>query len=478
MTFSTRYETPLASRYASPEMSHLFSPQKKFTTWRALWIALAKGEKKLGLPITDAQISELEKNKENLDANECARLEKELRHDVMAHIHAYGAQCPSAQGIIHLGATSCYVTDNADLIHMREGLHLLTSKLASVMDTLAKFAKTHATLPCLGYTHLQPAQPTTVGKRACIWLQDLLFDLQDFKLRTLSLPFLGVKGATGTQASFLNLFQGDEKKVEALDHFVAKEMGFEKSLTISAQTYPRKLDQQILNTLATFASSVHKLATDIRLLAHLGELEEPFLSSQVGSSAMPYKRNPMRSERLCALARYLISLSANPAYTAATQWLERTLDDSANRRCTLPEAFLCADGMLNELYHLIKGLIVYPKMIENNLLKELPYLSLENILMEAVKRGKDRQQTHELLRTLAQSAKQRFKETGSSVDLLETIAKETQIGLSQTELKDLLSVESFYGCAPIQVKRFLSQEVEPMLASTPHSKQQMTPPKV
>ena len=478
MRFSSTYETPLATRYASVEMSHLFSPQKKFTTWRALWIALAKGEKKLGLPITDAQISELEKNKEKLDATECARLEKEFRHDVMAHIHAYGAQCPSAQGIIHLGATSCYVTDNTDLIHMREGLHLLTSKLASVMSILAEFANTHATLPCLGYTHLQPAQPTTVGKRACIWLQDFLFDIQDLKLRASTLPFLGVKGATGTQASFLNLFQGDEKKVLELDHFIAKEMGFEKPLTISAQTYPRKLDQQILNTLATFASSVHKCTTDIRLLAHLGELEEPFLSSQIGSSAMPHKRNPMCSERLCALARYLISLSANPAYTAATQWLERTLDDSANRRCTLPEAFLCADGMLNELYHLIKGLVVYPQVIEKNLKKELPYLSLENILMEAVKRGKDRQQTHELLRTTAFKTKQHFKEAGVRIDLIEQLAKEDQIGLSPAELSDLIKIEHFIGCAPTQVKRFLSEEIEPLLASTPHSKQPMPSPKV
>ena len=478
MSFSTTYETPLASRYASAEMSHLFSPQQKFTTWRALWIALAKGEKQLGLPITDAQIRELEKHKENLDAALCARLEKELRHDVMAHIHAYGSQCPSAQRIIHLGATSCYVTDNADLIHMRQALNLLINKLASVMDALAEFARTHATLPCLGYTHLQPAQPTTVGKRACLWLQDLLFDLHDLKLRANTLPFLGVKGATGTQASFLNLFQGDAKKVEELDLFVAKEMGFDKLITISSQTYPRKLDQQILNTLATFASSVHKLSTDIRLLAHLGELEEPFLSSQVGSSAMPYKRNPMHSERLCALARYLIALSANPAYTAATQWLERTLDDSANRRCTLPEAFLCADGMLGELYHLIIGLVVYPQVIENNLQRELPYLALENILMEAVKRGKDRQKTHERLRSLALSAKQSYKETGKSIDLLDAIAKETQIGLSQAELQDLLSIESFIGCAPSQVERFLKEEVRPLLSSTPHTKPEITPPKV
>lgn len=467
MQFSSSYETPLSSRYASEEMSYLFSPKQKFTTWRALWIALAKGEKALGLPITDAQIKELEKNREIFDVEECLRLEKELRHDVMAHIHAYGNQCPSARGVIHLGATSSYVTDNADLIHMRQALDILIDKLSATLAVLAQFAQTHAALACLSYTHLQPAQPTTVGKRASLWLQDLLLDLKDLSLRATTLPFLGVKGATGTQASFLNLFEGDQKKVNALDQFVSKEMRFENTLTIASQTYPRKFDQQILNTLATFASSVHKLATDIRLLAHLGEIEEPFLSSQVGSTAMPYKRNPVRSERLCSLSRYLIALSANPAYTAATQWLERTLDDSANRRCTLPEAFLCADGLLNELYHLMKGLIVHPKAIARNLEKELPFLAIENILMEAVKKGKDRQKTHELLRTLALKAKEQLQESGSPLDLLEQIAKEKAIGLSISDIRALCSVKSFIGCAPDQVKRFLQKEVEPLLSSFP-----------
>ncbi len=476
MSFSTIYETPLATRYASQEMAYLFSPPQRYTTWRALWIALAKGEKKLGLAITDKQISELEKNKDNLDPEECARLEKELRHDVMAHIHAYGAQCPSAKGIIHLGATSCYVTDNGDLIHMRAGLNLLTQKLASTIDVLASFAHKHASLPCLGYTHLQPAQPTTVGKRACLWLQDLLYDLKDLTLRSENLPFLGVKGATGTQASFLHLFHGDAKKVDQLDLFVAKEMGFEKSLTISSQTYPRKFDQQILNTLATFASSVHKLATDIRLLAHIGEIEEPFLTSQVGSSAMPYKRNPIRSERLCSLARYLISLSNNTAYTAATQWLERTLDDSANRRCTLPEAFLCADGILKELYHLINGLVIYPKVIETNLKRELPFLALENILMEAVKQGKDRQKTHERLCTHALNAKQTYKETGKRIDLLVAIAKDPEIGLASEDLKTPLSIEAFIGCAPSQVERFLREEVTPSLTHSSNQRADIASP--
>lgn len=478
MSFSPIYETPLATRYGSQEMAYLFSPQHRYTTWRALWIALAKGEKKLGLPITDEQIAALEKNRDTLDPTECARLEKEFRHDVMAHIHAYGAQCPSAAGIIHLGATSCYVTDNGDLIHMRSGLSLLIQKLSATLAVLATFAKKHASLPCLSYTHLQPAQPTTVGKRASLWLQDLLFDFKELTARHAQLPFLGVKGATGTQASFLNLFHGDAKKVDQLDAFVAQEMGFEKSLTISSQTYPRKIDQQILNTLGNLASSVHKMATDIRLLAHMNEMEEPFLSSQVGSSAMPYKRNPMRSERLCALARYLLSLSTNPPYTAATQWLERTLDDSANRRCTLPEAFLCADGILKELHFLLSGLTLYPKVIEANLKQELPYLALENILMEAVKRGKDRQLTHERLRNHALNTKQTYKKTGKRLDLLEAIAKDPEIGLTPQELTSLLSIKAFIGCAPTQVERFLKEEgttLDPLMHQPPY---RIDPPNV
>ncbi len=478
MPFSSKYETPLSTRYASDEMTYLFSPLYKYTTWRKLWIALAKGEKNLGLPITSSQIKELEAQKDNLSKRQCDRFEKKLHHDVMAHIHAYGELCPHAKEILHLGATSCYVTDNTDLIQMREGLSLITNKLARIITALAQFAKKHAALPCLSFTHLQPAQPTTVGKRACLWLQDLFCDFKELAHRTDDLPFLGVKGATGTQASFLSLFDGDAKKVDALDHFVAQEMGFDRLLTISSQTYPRKLDQLILNTLATLASSVHKMATDIRLLAHFGEIEEPFFETQVGSSAMPYKRNPMRSERLCALSRYLISLSQNPAYTAATQWLERTLDDSANRRCTLPEAFLCADGILNELHYLTSGLVIYPKMIEKNLKKELPFLAIENILMEAVKKGKDRQQVHERLRKHALKAKQALQNGEENIDLLDTIADDPQIGLTPKELKALISVKSFIGLAPTQVKRFLEEEVKPQLDALFPSSVKIPPPSV
>ncbi len=457
MPFSKVYETPLTVRYASGEMAHLFSAHRRALTWRTLWLALAKGERELGLPIAAEQIEELKAHLNDLDEEECARQEEILEHDVMAHIAAFGKVCPKAQGILHLGATSCYVTDNGDLLLMREGLDLLLEKLHSVTVALAAFAKTHAQLPCLSFTHLQPAQPTTVGKRACLWLQDLLFDSKELKRLKENLPFLGVKGATGTQASFLKLFDGDAQKVEALDRFVAKEMGFEHVLTIASQTYPRKIDQMVVNALALLAASIHKMATDLRLLAHMGEMEEPFKKSQVGSSAMPYKRNPMRSERLCSLARYLLTLSQNPPATAASQWLERTLDDSAGRRCTLPEAFLTADALLSELLPLIQGLILYPEVIQGNLEREMPYLALENILMEAVKRGKDRQQTHELLRTMARAAKDRERR-GERIDLLELLSKESGIGLTLQELKALTNIQEFIGLAPLQVHRFLQEE--------------------
>ncbi len=456
-----RYETPLATRYASAEISFLFSPQFKYTTWRRLWIALAKAQKGLGLPITDAQIQALESQSEKIDFKKAAAFEKIYRHDVMAHIHAYAEACPEAKPIIHLGATSSFVTDNTDLIQMREGLNLLQGKLVLVIRQLAAFAKKHASLACLSYTHFQPAQPTTVGKRACMWLQDLLIDLIDLDARLEDLRFLGVKGATGTQASFLALFQNDHDKVKQLEQRVAQEMGFTHLFIISGQTYTRKQDIRLFAVLSGLAASAHKCATDLRLLAHLKELEEPFSATQVGSSAMPYKRNPIRCERICSLARFLISLNENPLYTAATQWLERSLDDSANRRLSIPEAFLCADALLNLLASLTSDLAVHPKQIEKHLLEELPFLATENILMEAVKKGKDRQHVHERLRQHSLAAKEKG-------DLLEQISQDPSIGLSQGELETLMNSALGVGRAPSQVEEFLQQEVYPLLERYKH----------
>ncbi|HAZ15111.1 MAG TPA: adenylosuccinate lyase [Parachlamydiales bacterium] len=478
MSLSSRYETPLSTRYASQEMSYLFSPVFKYTTWRSLWIALAKGEKRLGLPITEAQIKELEAQKKTLNLKQCLRYEKQFRHDVMAHIHAYGKLCPKARAIIHLGATSSFVTDNTDLIQMQQGLKLLLQKFPALLRALFIFAKKHASLPCLSFTHLQPAQPTTVGKRASLWLQDFLLDFQELQRRCDELPFLGVKGATGSQASFLTLFQGDEKRVEALDRYVTKAMGFAKSVPLSSQTYSRKWDQLLVSSLASFATSAHKMASDIRLLAHLKEVEEPFLKSQVGSSAMPYKQNPHRSERICSLARYLISLSENPAYTAAAQWLERSLDDSANRRCSLPESFLCADALCNELIHLTRGLTVSERFIKKHLEEEIPFLALENILMESVKRGKERQTIHECLRSHALKAKEQLKKTGILPDLLGALAQDPQIALSDEEIKRAASESSLVGLAPSQVMRFLNEEIAPLLASLPPLKVKIPDPQV
>jgi adenylosuccinate lyase len=460
---SNRYETPLSSRYASEEMSFIFSPQFKHTTWRRLWIALAKGQKQCGLPITDAQIRALETHAEKIDFNKAAAFEKTYRHDVMAHIHAYAEACPEAKPIIHLGATSCFVTDNTDLIQMREGLKILQAKLVLCIRQLASFAEKHAHLACLSYTHFQPAQPTTVGKRACMWIQDLMLDLTDLSARLEDIRFLGVKGATGTQASFLALFQNDADKVKKLEQSVAKEMGFANLFSISGQTYTRKQDMRLFAVLTGLAASSHKLATDLRLLAHLKEIEEPFTPTQVGSSAMPYKRNPMRCERICGLARFLISLNENPIYTAATQWLERTLDDSANRRLSIPEAFLCADALLNLLADVTSDLVVYPARIEKNLAEELPFIATENILMEAVKKGKDRQQIHEALRQHSLAAKQEGQ-------LLQRISQDPTIGLSPHELDQLLNVNHFIGRAPAQVSDFLHTEVHPLLTHYNHLK--------
>ena len=392
------YESPLASRYASREMLYIFSPDKKFTTWRRLWIALARAEMELGLPITQAQIDEMEREKDNIDYELAARKEKELRHDVMAHIHAYGALCPNAMPIIHLGATSCYVGDNTDIIIMREGLQLIRDKLVRILDKLGRFAAAYKALPTLGYTHYQAAQMVTVGKRATLWMNELLMDLDEVEYRLANLKMLGCKGTTGTQASFLELFAGDQEKVLQLDKKIAAEMGFDLVQPVSGQTYTRKVDSAILATLSGIAQSAHKFATDLRLLCHMKEIEEPFEKNQVGSSAMPYKRNPMRSERICALARYVIADSMNPAMTSSLQWFERTLDDSANKRISVSEAFLAVDSILNLYENVASNLVVHPKVIEKHIMEELPFMATENILMDAVKKGGNRQELHERIR--------------------------------------------------------------------------------
>ncbi len=457
------YENPLVSRYASKEMSFLFSPQFKYTTWRRLWVALAKAEQSLGLPITDAQIQELESHVERIDFTQVAEIEKEIRHDVMAHIHAYGLQCPSAKGIIHLGCTSAYVADNTDIIQMQEGLKLLRPKLIHVLQQLKSFAKEQADLVCLSFTHFQAAQPTTIGRRACLWIQDLLSDLADLDYALKNIRFLGVKGATGTQASFCALFQHDEQKVVKLDEKIAQEMGFDHLYRLTSQTYPRKQDVRVFTALAALAVSCHKFAVDMRLLAHLKEVEEPFFKSQVGSSAMPYKRNPMLSERICSLSRYLLKLAQNPAETAANQWLERSLDDSANRRLTLAEGFLCADGILDLMMKVTRGLVVYPKMVEKHVKEELPFLASENILMAAVKKGRDRQGVHERLRVHAMEAGQGVKLEGKEGNFLELVASDPAIGLTLEELNSLMKVENFIGRSKEQIQEFLALEVEPVL---------------
>ncbi len=463
MTDLNQYQTPLSHRYASKEMSFLFSPRNKFTTWRKLWIALAESQKELGLHITDAQIQAMKNALDRLDLEKVKGYEKEFRHDVMAHLHAFADECPEARGIIHLGATSCYLTDNTDLLQMREALQLISHKILQAIRNLAYFAEKHSALACLSYTHFQPAQPTTLGKRACLWLQDLLIDFHACQHTLSTLRFLGVKGATGTQASFLTLFNADSQKVKALETLVAQKMGFSSVFAISGQTYTRKQDIGIFSTLASLASSLHKCATDIRLLAHLKEVEEPFGNKQIGSSAMPYKHNPMRSERLCSLARFLISLSDNPLYTEATQWFERTLDDSAGRRLAIPEAFLTADAILSLLINITEGLVVHPKIIAKNLHAELPFLATEVILMHAVKKGKDRQTVHERLRLHSLEASQRIKGEGLEGNLLEAIAQDPEIGLSASELQHLLASENFVGRSVEQTREFLTEEVLPLL---------------
>ncbi|MEQ1857340.1 MAG: adenylosuccinate lyase [Longimicrobiales bacterium] len=463
MTSLDRYVHPLTERYASREMQAVFSPGRRYGIWRRLWLALAEAEAELGLDIPAAALTQMRAKLDTIDLTKAAALEKRFRHDVMAHVHLYGEDAPAAAGIIHLGATSAYVADNADLILHREALELTRARLVRCMDALSAFARTHAGLATLAYTHFQPAQPTTVGKRATLWIQDLLLDLEEIDHRLATLRFRGVKGTTGTQASFLELFDGDHGKVEALDAAVSTRMGFAEAFAVSGQTYTRKIDYQVQAALAGVAVSVSKIGHDLRLLAHLREVEEPFEEEQIGSSAMPYKRNPMRAERMCALSRHVIVLAQDPAFTAATQWLERTLDDSANRRLSIPDAFLTLDGSLVLLENVAKGLIVNPEVVRKNLAEHLPFMAVETILMHAVSRGGDRQQLHERLRQHSISAAQRMKE-GAEVDLLQRIAGDTAFGLSRPDLDRLADAAKYVGRAPEQVTRFLDDHVEPALA--------------
>lgn len=457
------YESPLNSRYASREMKYIFSPDFKFRTWRKLWIALAESEQELGLPITDEQIAELKAHADDINYDVAEAREREVRHDVMSHVYAYGVQCPKAKGIIHLGATSCYVGDNTDVIIMTEGLRLIRKKMVNLIDRLAKFADEYKTMPCLAFTHFQPAQPTTVGKRASLWLMDLLMDFSALEFQLSQMRLLGSKGTTGTQASFMELFEGDTEKVVALDRKIAEKMGFSSVFPVSGQTYPRKLDSQVLFVLSGVAQSAHKFSNDLRLLQHLKEIEEPFEAHQIGSSAMAYKRNPMRSERIASLARYVIADATNPAVTAATQWFERTLDDSANKRISIPEAFLATDAILELYINIVSGLVVYPKMIEKRLNDELPFMATENILMAAVKKGGDRQELHERIRQHSMAAGKVVKVEGKPNDLLERIAADPAFGMTIEELRAELVPQNFVGRAPQQVAQFLQNDVQPIL---------------
>ena len=458
------YESPLSSRYASKEMKYIFSPDMKFRTWRKLWIALAESEMELGLPITQEQIDELKANADNINYEVAEAREKLVRHDVMSHVYAYGQQCPKAKGIIHLGATSCYVGDNTDVIIMTEGLKLVRNKLVTVIRELAKFADKYKDLPTLAFTHFQPAQPTTVGKRASLWLQELLMDLEDVEYQLSKAKLLGCKGTTGTQASFLELFEGDHEKCKELDRRIAKKMGYSACFAVSGQTYSRKLDTQVLNVLSGIAQSAAKFSNDIRLLQHLKEVEEPFEKNQIGSSAMAYKRNPMRSERIGSLSRYVMVDVLNGAFTTATQWFERTLDDSANKRLSIPEAFLAVDGILSLYANVADGLVVYPKVIEQRLRKELPFMATENIMMDAVKyRGADRQQLHERIRVHSMAASKVIKEEGGENDLLERIANDEAFGVTLEDLEKILQPEKYTGRAKEQTEDFLAELVQPVL---------------
>ena len=458
-----RYVSPLSERYASREMQYIFSPEKKFCTWRRLWVALAEAEHELGLPVTEEQIGELREHMEDINFEVAKEREKAVRHDVMSHVYAYGVQCPKAKGIIHLGATSCYVGDNTDIIIMTEALKLVRKKLINVMDELAKFADRYKAQPTLAFTHFQPAQPTTVGKRATLWMMELKLDLDDLDYLIGSMRLLGSKGTTGTQASFLELFDGDHEKCRELDRRIAEKMGFEGCYPVSGQTYSRKVDSRVLSVLAGIAQSAHKFSNDIRLLQHLKEVEEPFEKTQIGSSAMAYKRNPMRSERMASLANYVMSDMMNPMLVASTQWFERTLDDSANKRLSIPEGFLAVDGILDLYLNVVDGLVVYPKVIEKRLMAELPFMATENIMMDAVKAGGDRQELHEKIRTLSMEAGRNVKEKGLDNNLLELIAADPAFNLTLEELKETMDPSRYTGRAKEQVEEFLSEVIRPIL---------------
>ena len=459
----TRYSSPLSERYASKEMQYLFSQEKKFRTWRKLWIALAETEKELGLNITQEQIDELKAHADDVNYADAEAREKIVRHDVMSHVYAYGLQCPKAKGIIHLGATSCYVGDNTDIILMTEGLKLVRARLVNVIAELAKFADQYKDLPTLAFTHFQPAQPTTVGKRATLWLNELLLDLEDLNYVLSTMKLLGCKGTTGTQASFVELFEGDEEKIRKIDPMIAEKMGFSGCVPVSGQTYSRKIDTRVLNVLAGIAQSAHKFSNDIRLLQHLKEIEEPFEKSQIGSSAMAYKRNPMRCERMASLADYVMSDVFNPMIVASTQWFERTLDDSANKRLSVPEGFLAVDGILQLYMNVVDGLVVYPKVIEKRLMSELPFMATENIMMDAVKAGGDRQELHERIRELSMEAGKHVKAEGKDNDLLELIAADPAFNLKLEDLQKTMDPHRYVGRSPQQVTDFLKECVAPVL---------------
>ncbi len=458
-----RYQSPLSERYASKEMQYIFSPDMKFRTWRKLWIALAETEKELGLNITDEQIEELKSHQDDINYDVAKEREKVVRHDVMSHVYAYGVQCPKAKGIIHLGATSCYVGDNTDVIVMTEALKLVRRKLINVIAKLARFADEYKAQPTLAFTHFQPAQPTTVGKRATLWLMELKMDLEDIDYVIDGMMLLGSKGTTGTQASFKELFENDTEKIRKIDPMIAEKMGFKKCFPVSGQTYSRKLDMKVVNVLSGIAASAHKFSNDIRLLQHLKEIEEPFEKNQIGSSAMAYKRNPMRSERIASLARYVMIDALNPAITSATQWFERTLDDSANKRLSIPEAFLAVDGILDLYLNVVDGLVVYPKVIEKRLMSELPFMATENIMMDAVKAGGDRQELHERIRTLSMEAGRNVKENGLDNNLLELIAADESFGMSLEELKECMNPANYVGRSVEQVDEFLTEIIAPVL---------------
>lgn len=459
------YESPLSSRYASKEMKYIFSPDKKFKTWRKLWIALAEAEKELGLNITQEQIDELKANCDNINYEDAEKREHEVRHDVMAHVYAYGLQCPKAKGIIHLGATSCYVGDNTDIILMTEALQLVHKKVMNIIKSLSDFALKYKDMPTLGFTHFQPAQLTTVGKRATLWIQDLIMDLEDIEYQWFNTKLLGCKGTTGTQASFLELFDGDSQKVKQLDNMIAAKMGYDNVFAVSGQTYSRKLDSQFLNILSGIAQSAYKFSNDIRLLQHLKEIEEPFEDSQIGSSAMAYKRNPMRSERMASLSRYVIVDALNPAITASNQWFERTLDDSANKRIAIPEAFLATDAILELYMNVSEGLVVYPNVIKQHVENELSFMATENIMMDAVKDGGDRQQLHEAIRVHSMEAVKAVKQLGQKNNLIELIANDKLFNKTQEQLNELLKPEKFIGRASEQVVEFIEENVKPLLES-------------